>query len=506
MNGFNIGTPALTPRIRSKIKTWADVNASKVRFNPYGVDENFKKFAASCQIRSGVEFIPFHLYDYQEELGFLIDKYKTLCCWKTRQLGFSEVVACKMLHQSLLNPAYLGVAFSLGQQESSKLSDRVGQMPMSIPGFEWITDSKTARKSSKGGELLFRPSTENSARSLSSVHCLLFDEVAFPDKIESMYGSATPAQKMLGDQARRVLGTTIPPEGMECWFGQIFWSDLPFELEEEIDRVRSGKGRQGRGFSYWVDEENSIARVLMHWQSHPIYYQVSNYLERVKNEEKLNEDQVQREHNLGFPKAGGSLFNLQAIEQYATGQYSPPKHDHYYLAGLDPNMGGEDEWYLTIWDITSHPIKLVAEYHESHRLPSYCRGQSLKLIDQYNVVCLAIEKNNGGLSQAEDFIRDRPKLRVELVNTSRTSKIMNTDRLALSLTDGDVVYPKESPIYAQMKRFGAASREGIRFKDDGVCSWMVAFAYLELALSLKPKRYGIASMEPGEGVRDRLSW
>lgn len=198
------------------------------------------------------------------------------------------------------------------------------------------------------------------------------------------------------------------------------------------------------------------------------------------------------------------LFDADAIEQYATGCYQEPEKEHYYLAGLDPNMGGSDFWHISLWDLTTHPIQLVAEYHESYMLPGHCRKESLKLLDRYNVVLLAIEKNNGGLSQAEDFQKERPRLNVELVNTTHISKIMNTDRIANALTDGDVRYPKSSPLYSQMKKFSKKKREGVQSKDDAICSWMVAFAHLETALSLKPKKYHIESNI--NDINDRLSW
>lgn len=464
-------------------------------FNPYSVPTDFKEFAQTCQIRSGLDFIPFHLFDYQQEISELFDRCRGLAVLKTRQTGFSELCAAKMLHRSLLNPAYLGVAFSLGQQESSKLSDRVGLMPNGVTDFKWEIESKTARRSEKGGELLFRPSTPNSARSLASVTDLFFDECGFPPDIEEMYGSATPAQSMVGDKAKRILGTTIPPEGLDCWFGRTFWQGLSFDLEEEIVRVQEGRGRQDKGFSYWIDSQG-WARILLHWQSHPIYSAVPNYLEKIRRSEQITEDQLQREHNLGLPKAGGSLFDVTAVDRQSVGQWQPPHKRHFYLATIDPNQGGADEWDFQLWDITTHPLQLVATWHEANRLPGYCREQCLKVLDEYDrigtVVILAIEKNNGGLSQAESFITARPKLRVELVNTSHTSKIINTDRLSIMLSDGDIIYPAEWHGIQQLKKFSAVHREALSgHKDDAVMSAAVGFALLSDALeevALKKKR------------------
>jgi hypothetical protein len=178
-----------------------------------------------------------------------------------------------------------------------------------------------------------------------------------------------------------------------------------------------------------------------------------------------------------------SLFDIAAVDRQAVGQWAEPQRKHFYLATIDPNQGGSDDWDFQIWDITAHPLQLVAQWHESNRLPSYCRAECLKLLDKYDrigkVVMLVIEKNNGGLSQAESFIESRPKLRVEVVNTSATSKIINTDRITIAVGDGDVVYPKDWHGIKQMKKFSRTLREAIDgAKDDAVMSWAVGFGML----------------------------
>ncbi len=123
------------------------------------VPTDFVEFASQCIIKSGSEFVPFHLYDYQILLGELLDKYPRHCWFKTRQLGASETVVCKMLQRSLLNPAYTGVTFSIGQKESSKLADRAAKMPQ-FRGLDWEYQSGQRLKARGGGDLFFYPSTK----------------------------------------------------------------------------------------------------------------------------------------------------------------------------------------------------------------------------------------------------------------------------------------------------------------------------------------------------------
>jgi hypothetical protein len=43
------------------------------------VPTDFIEFASGCQIKSGMEYVPFKLYDYQVELNKLIDRFPRLC-------------------------------------------------------------------------------------------------------------------------------------------------------------------------------------------------------------------------------------------------------------------------------------------------------------------------------------------------------------------------------------------------------------------------------------------
>ena len=491
----------LTPKSQSRIKAAKSIASNDL--NPYGVPENFAEFAALCQVRSGTDFVPFRLYDYQIELGRLIDECTGVAVLKTRQLGWSECVSCKMLHDSLLNPAYLGVSFSLGQSESSKLSDRVGLMPAKIPDFGWAIDSKTARKSGKGGELLFRPSTANAGRSLASVTCINLDECGFPADIAEMYANAVPAMQMAGSKAKRILGTTIPPEGLGCWYGETFWSDLPFDLEEEVKRVQEGRGRQGKGFSYWIDDDN-WARVLLHWHSNPVYSSVPDRLARIKRDEQITEDQLQREHNLGLPKQGGSLFSIDLIAQYALAQWQSPNLSHRYLIGIDPNFGssGGDSFVVQVWDTTSYPIALVAQHSDNQHSTSYNRAKAAELIEQYNPAIVAIESNAGGTPIAEELARVCPRTRFELINTSEVRKRLMTDRIALALEQGDVIFPIDWEGIDQIKRFSAANRKATTGHDDQVMAWAIAFAFVDEIVTIQPADYESA----GEaiGVEDLI--
>lgn len=505
------------------LKVFDNPNPSKIRSDPALVEqltrqeqlERFVKFAEQCYIRSGKRLIPFApLFAYQVELARLAFTYPGIVVVKDRQLGVTELFICWMLERARSNPAYAGCVFSLTEKDAFKVSNRVKRMPSKIPGFGWSVDSMGIRQPLDGGEMNFRPATENATRGLESIWDLMFDEAGFlkNNLISEMYAASTPSQEMVGDEAKSFIVSTIPSDGVDTWFWEQFEGSAPEGVEPEkmLEIAKSGKylnmTRGGDriapipGFVAWEDE-GGWAKVVISHKAHPIYGSDPNYLPNQKKKKKLTDEQLNREFNLTLPKSGASLFNIDAVEKYATGAWEEPKFEGIYLAGLDPNMGGDDEWYLTIWRIDCYPYHLVAKWNKNNELPGYCRKESLKLLDRYKPILTVVEKNNGGLSQAEDIAAERPRLAVELVTTTGVSKIVNTDRAANFISDGDLRYPPDWEGIRQMKRFDRRLREGVREKDDAVMSMTIALAQLELALSLKPRRKPKALGNMDGGVR-----
>lgn len=452
---------------------------------PYSVPEEFAEFALRCRIRSGKQLVPFQLYDYQVELAKLSDQYRGLVVYKTRQTGITETISCKFLHKACLNPAYAAVVLSLGQEESWNVSDRIKLMPR-FPGFAWESESKKKLQPSSGGKIFFRPSNDNSGRSLESVSDILFDESAFVANINEIYSSATPSQEMVGDDARTWIVSTMSEEGKLGWFWQLFDADNGnVDAERIVARVREG---WGDGFEYWIDKSGWV-KAIVHWRAHPIYSLIPNYLAKTKQDKKLTEEKLQREYNLGLPTAGGSLFQDGMIDAYAIGAWASPRTGRYYLAGLDPNFGGSDNYELQIWDITERPYSLVAEYRDNRHSPTHHQNQSLALLDKYKPVLTAVETNAGGLVILENLSQQRPNYRFEAVKTSAATKIPNTDRIAFAQEHGDVIYPPDWAGLEEMRRFLAADRAAQQgHTDDAIMGWAAAWAWLEVALSLRVKR------------------
>lgn len=454
------------------------------KYNPYGVPEDFPSFAAICQIRSGPKIVPFKLYDWQQELDAIASQYRKIVLFKVRQLGCTEFFACKMLHQACLSPAYSGLVLSMGGKETSKVAKRVRRMPSLVPGFRFATNAVTELQVKNGGTLTFSVSTNNAGRSLESVHDILCDEAAFVKNMDEIYASATPTQEMMGDAARTWVISTMSELGELSWFWKdMLAADNNCDAREIIEKV---KERTLPPFYWWVDE-NGCAKVIVHWRAHPIYSLNPNYLEDTKKKKKIPEAKLQREYNLGIPQGGGSLFQEAFIKLGAIGQWKAPfmsttsRSRAKYLAGIDPNFGGDDYYVCQIWDITSKPYSLVAQYRENNHLNEYNEKKALELIDAYKPVIVAVERSSGGAIALENLIKKRPRIRFEPVLPNETTKRINTDRLALALEYKEVIYPKDWDGVDEMRKFSLLTRKATSGHDDCIAAWAAAWVWLEEA-------------------------
>lgn len=451
----------------------------------------FKDFAKLCRIRSGTAIVPFQLWDWQEELSSVADRFN-VCCFKVRQVGCTEFFAAKMLHKACLSPAYAAAVLSLGGKETSKIAKRVRRMPSQIPGFSFAGNAVTLLEVKNGGSLAFCPSTDNAVRSIESVHDLLFDEAAFVPNIEEIYSSATPAQEMVGKDARTWVISTMSQQGKLSWF----WSDMFATSNGNVDVERAiARAQEGiEPFQWWLDE-NGWAKVIMHWKAHPIYSQIPDYLAKVKREKKIPEDKLQREYNLGLPATGGSLFDMAIVTELTTGSWiNEPLPDRHYLAGIDPNFGGRDYYNLLIWDITEKPYSLVFQYRNNCSSTTYNSDQSAIILNRFKPAITVVEGNSGGKIVHERLIASCPSLAIESVWQSKTAKVIHTDRLALAVESRDVIYPAdwegcaiwvdsegvEHP--SEMSQFSASDRKALSGTDDAIMAWAIAFSYLAEAI------------------------
>lgn len=435
------------------------------------------EFAKQTRIRSGRQLVPFNPYLYQASFVEEVEKHYGTIAVKSRQMGFTETVGNYFLWKADKDPGYLAVIFSKNQGDTANIAKRVRLMISSRNDLALETDSLQDLKLVDGGRLLFKPATPNAARSLESVSAILFDEAAFVDGIEGIYSAAMPSTEMLGDDARIIILST--PNGQSG-----FYWDRVNESNGDVNIIQACQDvRTGEPIKHWTDQ-GGWCKFLAHWRAHPVYSKKPNYLQHLATQKRMPETKVRQEYDLDFTIARNSLFNFVAVQKQATGAWSTPIKGHKYLIGVDPNFGGSDYFRAQVWDITATPASLVAEYGENQRSIEYSKIQLKLLINQYNPLLTAIESNSGGIVILENLVSELPGLRLEAVSTTRTSKRINTDRIAISVEQGNVIYPPDWDGIKEMSQFSAGSREATSGHDDCVMAFAVAWAYYETAQSI----------------------
>lgn len=436
----------------------------------------FAKFAGQCRIRSQSKYIPFELYEYQKVLADLVDRYSKLAIYKTRQIGVTEVFGCKMLHDASQNPGFLGAVVSIGQPESSEVSVRVRTMPTAIKGWSWNRNGAKEVQPFKRGRLLFRPSTQDAIRSLPSVTFLFADEVDFIRYWDDLYSGGTAAQEMAGENAKLILVSTPSSKGRLGNLYQIMASDNPkdFNFDKAIEATRAGEIPDYNwiasmpGLLAWEDEAG-FCKIFLHWRAHPIYSQVENYLEVTQRKYKITDARLQREYNLGID-AAKYLFDAKALEDCTIARFEHPNEygRSQYLAGIDPNFGGDNYFVLQIWRIANGLYHLAHEYAVNAGSIDTAIEQAAVILMNYKPYVTTVETNGGGQVVLEQLNKRTRGLNIEGLYTTHDNKIQNTDRLSLFLTFRMLRIPIESRLHSEMPNFDPIARKAIVGYDDAV--------------------------------------
>jgi Terminase RNaseH-like domain len=482
-NQYKKAPEILPVKIREIEDEWAkEVNDLEPDPNPFKVPESAVEFIRSCRIRTGAGFKRFDLYNYQEELLKLLLAHSMVIIIKDRQLGVTEVMAALAYYLSLTDPAYSAAFVSINQSKASEISKRIDGMAPSEWKIKWRKNNESELHPEGCGIMRFLPSTKNAARGFPSVNMLAYDEAGFLEYFDELYGNGTSAQESVPEERRKIiLNTTIPEEGVSHPVWGMFANDnADHSALGYIRQAREGGTNCGiPGMLWWLDSKGCCKVIIGH-KVHPIYGKDPDYIQSVIGRRKIPNSIAQREHNLGIEQAGGSLFNEASIEQQAIGSWAAPTPGRRYMGMVDPNFGGSDNFITQIWDITDAVASLVAEYAECDRSVEYSEDKSITLFDTYKVLAIAIESNSGGKIVYENIYRKRPALKVLLTLTSAASKKTNTDRAALAVEQGTLIYPSDWLGKGELRAFSAQHREASAGeKDDRVMALAAGLAHLD---------------------------
>lgn len=450
-------------------------------------------FAPLTQIQTSGTVKPFEPYDYQIELIDSVEQNQNTVICKSRQMGVSETICCYLLMRALTEPGFSAVVFSKTQGDSSELGRRIRDMALSLGALCPVLVSESATKLAFKdlGRIHFLPVTARAARGIPSVSVILFDEAAFIDGIDGVYQAAMPTLSMLGDRGKVIFNST--PNGRSGLFYRLIMAGAgeSKKVAETLTAIRQpvnnivpfqrGQNPYTRSWSH-----KKWAKVFLHWRSHPLYGADPHWAEKTRIERQLTESQWDQEYELQFSEGLRNLFAIDLVERHQTGAWQPPVLGHRYIAGIDPNLSGNDFYTAQVWDVTSAPYQLVAEYHLNRKTKDYNISQSLYIMEPYAPFMVLVESNNGGNLYLQEYSRLRPSWRFEGICTTNMSKLVNTDRLTLLLERSLLSYPPDSS-YAQEAPHFVETSNGISrtrqaesgFHDDGVMAAAIAFALFD---------------------------
>jgi len=190
--------------------------------------------------------------------------------------------------------------------------------------------------------------------------------------------------------------------------------------------------------------------------------------------------------NWHVKKAESMLFDVESVDACAIGSYALPVHNRRYLWGIDPNYGGDDYFTAQAWDISTVPYKLAYEYRKNKTPVSTSIRALIPFIRRYSPLIIGVEINSGGKVIAENLAEKMPDIRIQGILSTKSSKIINTDRLKLFVEESAINYPKTWEGVEEFKKFSKDDRRAVSGHDDTIMAAASAFACLDLVHTRDP--------------------
>ncbi|MBD2342208.1 Terminase-like family protein [Calothrix sp. FACHB-156] len=472
----------ITPNQKQIDKYFGSVNTLK------NVPTDWEEFTKLTTIRSGGEMRKFECYEYQKILVKLAKQFPIVVILKSRQMGITQAITSKFLHDAIINPAASSVAFMRNGEDASSLSRRVRQMLNSIPEYA-VSDNDNVGylKVKNGGDIYFKNSSKEGSRSLDSCTAFLFDEAAFVENIQQIYSASSPSSALVGDKIQKFIVST--PSAKSGWY----WDKLNenngnIDIEELASDVASGRMYTDIPGVYWFKDKANTCKLILHWKAHPVYSQIPNYLQYRLEQDGTNEEIVSREYDLRFVDSAVAVFNSELIRKNAIGQPEIIRNkDAEYYLGIDTSTFGNDYTVCVVLKFFKGIYSIEEIYRKRQETSDYHIYQIGKLIDIYKPEKIGVEITGGvGSIYLEQLSKIYKSTKIEAIRTTGDSKPAMISNLVLALEKGALIYPSKCPIIEEMLSF---RREGNKLEaapgkhDDVIMS--TAFALLVTDFSKK---------------------
>lgn len=422
------------------------------------IPKDWTEFVSLTTIRSGGEMRKFKAYEYQTILLKLAEQHSNIIILKSRQMGITQCLVSKFLHEAIKNPAASSVAFMRNGEDASAISRRTRQMLQSIPEYAVAdNDNVGYLKIKGGGDIYFKNSSKEGSRSLDSVGFFLFDESAFVENIAQIYAASSPSSALSKNVQKFVVST---PSAKSGWYwDKINENNGDIDIEQLAVDVAEGKLYKEIPGVYWFIDKANTCKLILHFLAHPIYSQFDDYLAYRLEQDGTDEETVQREYNLRFVDSAVGVFSSDLIRKNATGiSEETVDKDAEYYCGLDTATTGGDYCTFAILKYKKSKLSLVYLYRKRQQTSEFHLYQIGALIRKFKPKKVGVE-TTGGVGQVylENLIKEFKDIDIEGIRTTGDSKPVMISNMVLALEKEQLTYPYDSPLVEEMLSF---RREG----------------------------------------------
>lgn len=454
------------------------------------VPQNWDEFVTLTTIRSGGEMLKFEAYEYQKIMIRLANQYPNMVILKSRQMGITQAIVSKFLHDAIRNPAASSIAFMRNGEDAGAISRRTRQMLETIHDYAISeNDNVGYLKIKGGGDIYFKNSSREGSRSLDSATGMLFDEAAFVENIQQIYAASSPSSALSGDRIQKFIVST--PSAKSGWY----WDKLnenngDIDIEGLAKDVAEGKEYKEIPGVYWFVDSANTCKMILHWRAHPKYSKFDDYLAYRLEQDGTDTETVLREYDLRFIDSAVAVFDSVLIRKNAVGANESVRDDKaVYYAGLDTSTVGADYTTFPILKYKDGKLSLVHLYRQRQQTSDYHIYQITELIERFKPKAIGVEITGGvGQLYFDQLTRQFPGLNIQSIRTTGDSKPSMISGLVLALEREQLIYPDNSSLISEMLSFRRVGKklEAAPGKHDDVVMG-VAFAVNVSPLSRKRK-------------------
>jgi Terminase RNaseH-like domain len=427
---------------------------------------NWSDFVALTTIRSGKQMLQFIPYEYQRILVRLMETYNNIVIVKSRQMGTTQAVTSKFLHDTCLNPASSSVAFMRNGDDVGSLSRRIKQMLLGLREYVTPENDHVGYLKLKGfGDFYIKNSSREGTRSLDSVTNLLFDESAFILRIADIYAASSPSSALAGDAITKLIVST--PSAKSGWY----WERLnenngTMDIEEICRRVAVGElYKEIPGLYWWIDEVGSV-KLVLHWLAHPIYAEINltypgGYLAYRQSKDGTDDETIAREYNLQFINSATSVFTSELVSLGACGNHEEwVDPDADYFLGLDTSTDGADYCVAYVLKLKDGIYSEIALYRKRQQTSEYHLSHISDLILLYRPAKIGIEVTGGvGTLYLERLQKQFKDIEFQAIHTSQDSKNAMISAAVLLLEKEVLKFPSNSPVKSEFLSFQRTGKQ-----------------------------------------------